>query len=91
MGEVNFKPVGDMILIEEFAVETKTSGGIIIPNSAQESQASIDGIVVAVSAEVDLVEAGDHVVFKKYSGTNIALENEPYLCITEDDVLGIIP
>lgn len=91
MGGVNFKPVGDMILIEEFGADTTSKGGIIIPDVAQENQASIDGIVAAVSAEVEIVEEGDHVVFKKYSGTHIALGEEAYLCIKEEDVLGIIP
>lgn len=86
-----FKPVGDMILIEEFQAEDKSKGGIIMPSSIMENHVSIDGIVVAVSPEVEVVEEGDHVMFKKHSGTIVAIEGDTYLCIPEKDLLGIIP
>ena len=93
---VNFKPLADRVLVEPAAAETKTAGGIIIPDSAKEKPQR--GKVVAVGKgrvtedgkvlPLDVKE-GDNVLFGKYSGTELKLDGEEYLMIREEDVLGI--
>jgi chaperonin GroES len=94
---MNLKPLQDRILVQRVEEETKTKGGIIIPDTAKEKPA--EGKIVAVGAgkvgddgkRVPLeVKEGDRVLFGKYSGTEVKIEGEEYLIMREDDILGII-
>ena len=94
---MNVKPLADRVLVEPAVAELKTAGGIIIPDTAKEKPQ--EGLVVAVGngkilengTKITLdVKAGDHVLFGKYSGTDIKVEGEEYLIIREDEVLGIL-
>jgi chaperonin GroES len=92
-----FRPLGDRLLVKRVKEEEKTKGGIIIPDTAKEKP--IEGQVISVGngkrledgkvAALD-VKAGDHVLFGKYSGTEIKLEGEEHLILREEDVLGIV-
>jgi len=94
---MSIKPLQDRILVQRVEEETKTKGGIIIPDSAKEKP--IEGKVVAVGngkikddgtrAPMDLKE-GDKILFGKYSGTEVKIDGEEYLIMREDDVLGVI-
>jgi chaperonin GroES len=94
---MNLKPLHDRILVQRVEEESKTKGGIIIPDTAKEKPA--EGKVVAVGngrlgedgKVIPLeVKANDRVLFGKYSGTEVKIEGEEYLIMREDDVLGII-
>jgi len=94
---MKLRPLQDRILVKRVEEETKTKGGIIIPDTAKEKPA--EGKVVAVGngkvgddgKRVALeVKAGDRVLFGKYSGTEVKVEGEEFLIMREDDVLGII-
>ncbi len=94
---MNLKPLHDRILVQRVEEESKTKGGIIIPDTAKEKPA--EGKVVAVGngrlgedgKVIPLeVKSGDRVLFGKYSGTEVKIEGEEYLIMREDDVLGII-
>ena len=94
---MNFKPLGDRLLVQREAEPTVSAGGIIIPDSAQEKP--LRGRVLAVgpgksgddgSIRPDDVAAGDLVLFGKYSGTEIKVAGEERVLLREDDVLGII-
>ena len=94
---MNLRPLQDRILVQRVEEETKTKGGIIIPDTAKEKPA--EGKVVAVGngkpgddgKRIALeVKEGDRVLFGKYSGTEVKIEGEEYLIMREDDVLGII-
>ncbi|MFP3999100.1 MAG: co-chaperone GroES [Desulfobacterales bacterium] len=94
---MKIKPLNDRILVKRLEEESKTKGGIIIPDSAKEKPAQ--GEVVAVGdgklnddgKRVALqVKAGDRVLFAKYAGTEVKIEDEEHLVMREDDVLGII-
>ncbi|ASM35073.1 co-chaperonin GroES [Campylobacter sputorum subsp. bubulus] len=85
---MKFKPLGKRVLIERVEETNTTATGIIIPDNAKEKPLS--GKVIAVSKEVDGVEEGDKVVFAKYGGTEITLDDKKYLVLSIDDVLGII-
>ena len=91
------QPLGDRVLVEPLEAEDKTTGGIIIPDTAKEKQQR--GKVVAVgkgrtNEEGKLtpleVKAGDQVLFGRYSGSEIKIGATDYLIIKEDDILGII-
>ncbi len=90
------KPLHDRIIVKRLDEEEKTSGGIIIPDTAKEKPQ--EGMVVAVGSgkredgkvvALDVKE-GDKVLFGKYSGTEIQLDGDEHLIMREDDILGIV-
>jgi chaperonin GroES len=90
-------PLGDRILVRPLEAEEKTKGGIILPDTAKEKPQ--EGRVVAVGKGKVLddgkvqpleVKPGDKILYGKYSGTEIKLEDEEHLIIKEEDVLAII-
>lgn len=89
---VNFKPLADRVLVEPVAAETKTASGIIIPDTAKEKPQ--EGVVVAVGDgkkdEPLTVKVGDKVLYGKYAGTELKLNNKEYLIVRESDLLGIL-
>jgi chaperonin GroES len=91
------RPLSDRILVKRVASESKTKGGIIIPDTAQEKPA--EGLVVAVgpgslrddgSRREPLLKSGDRVLFAKYGGTEVKIDGEEHLILRESDVLGVI-
>src|SRR5436309_15405718 len=92
-----FRPLHDRVLIRRVEAEEKSSGGIIIPDTAKEKP--MEGEVVAVGPgargedgkiqPLD-VKAGDRVLFGKWSGTEVKLDGEDLIIMKESDVLGII-
>ncbi len=96
MKEVKIKPLGDRIIVKPIERETM-KGGIIIPDTAKEKP--MEGEVLAVGAgklddkgnriAMD-VKVGDRVLYGKYSGTEVKLDEETYLIIHQDEVLGIL-
>jgi chaperonin GroES len=94
---MKLRPLQDRILVKRVEEETKTKGGIIIPDTAKEKPA--EGRIVAVGngktgddgKRIPLsVKEGDRVLFGKYSGTEVKVEGEEYVIMREDDILGII-
>ncbi len=92
MSEVKIRPLADRVLVEPAPAETKTSSGIIIPDTAQEKPQR--GKVVAVGNgkkdEPMTVSAGDMVLYGKYAGTEIKIDGKDYLIMRESDILAII-
>ena len=94
---MGFKPLHDRVVVSRFAEETKTAGGIIIPDTAQEKPS--EGKIVAVGNGVRGedgsvtpldVKEGDHVLFGKFGGTEIKVDGEELMILRESDILGII-
>ena len=92
-----FRPLGDRVLVKRVEEESKTKGGIIIPDTAKEKPQ--EGEVVAVgpgarddSGKVNALElkAGDRILFGKWSGTEVKVDGEDLLIMKESDVLGVI-
>jgi len=90
-------PLGDRLLVERLEAESKTAGGIVLPDSAKEKP--IQGKVVAVGEgrrgddgkPVALqVKKGDRILFGKYAGTEVKLDGDEYMIMKEDDVLAIL-
>lgn len=90
MQTVNFKPQGNRILVSQEESETITAGGIIIPDTAKEKPNR--GIVVAVGQgkpnEPMTIAVGDKVLYGKYSGQEIIIDEKPYVIMRQDDVFG---
>jgi chaperonin GroES len=94
---MNIRPLHDRILVKRLEEESKTSGGLFIPDTAKEKP--IQGKVVAAGAgkrdkdgklvALD-VKAGDKVLFSKYSGTEVKIDGEEHLIMREDDLLAVI-
>ena len=91
------KPLADRVLVKVEEEETKTMGGILLPDTAQKK--SQKGVVVAVGSgkmteegkRLSLeVKEGDEVLFAKYSGTEIEDKGEKYLLLSERDILAIL-
>ncbi|MCI5968728.1 co-chaperone GroES [Helicobacter sp.] len=85
---MNFKPLGERVLVERLEENTTTASGIIIPDNAKEKP--LEGIVKAIGSEVKEVSVNDKVVFGKYSGTEVKLDGKEYLILKLEDVLGVI-
>ncbi len=92
MANLNVKPLADRVLVEPAVAESKTVGGIIIPDTAKEKPQK--GTVVAVGPgkkdEPMTVSNGDTVLYGKYSGTEINVDGKDYLIMRESDILAII-
>ncbi len=92
MGKLNIKPLADRVLVEPSPAEEKTTGGIIIPDTAKEKPQK--GKVVAVGSgkkdEPMTVKEGDTVLYGKYAGTEITHDGSDYLIMRESDIVAII-
>jgi chaperonin GroES len=94
---MKIRPLQDRIIVKRLDEEEKTKGGIIIPDSAKEKP--MEGEVIAVGngkktedgkvIKMD-VKAGDKVLFSKYAGSEVKIDDVEHLIMREDDILGII-
>jgi len=94
---MKIRPLHDRVILKRLEEETKSKGGIIIPDSAKEKPAQGqviavgDGKVLENGTKVGMnVKKGDKVLFIKYAGTEVKIEGEEYLIMREEDILGII-
>lgn len=94
---MKFKPLHDRVLVRRLEQESKTKGGIIIPDTAKEKP--IEGEVISVGSGIRDdsgslrpldVKAGDRVVFGKWSGTEVKVDGEDLLILKEADIFGIL-
>ena len=87
MSELKIQPLGERVVIKALEQESKTASGLYIPETAKEKPQT--GLVVAIgdSEEIKL-NVGDKVLFAKYSGTEIKLDNEDYILMECNDVLA---
>lgn len=97
MAKVKFRPLHDRVVVRRLEAETKTAGGIIIPDSAQEKPAEGEIVSVGSGSRDDSgklipmeVEAGQRILFGKWSGTEVKLGGEELLIMKESDIMGII-
>lgn len=91
---MNFKPLGERVLVERKEEETKTASGLIIPDSAKEKPA--EGTVVAMSKSVEAageLKVGDRVCFGKYAGNDIAIDGKEYIVLNAgektNEIIGV--
>ena len=94
---MKLKPLGDRIVVKAAPHEEKTKGGLVLPETVKEKR--VEGIVVAVG-EGKVLENGkrqpmdvkvkDKIIYSKYSGTEVKLDGEEFLIISERDVLAVV-
>jgi len=94
---MKFRPLHDRVVVKRLESDTKTKGGIIIPDTAKEKPQ--EGQVIAVGpgardeggkvVALD-VKAGDRILFGKWSGTEVKIEGEDFLIMKESDIMGVI-
>ena len=94
---MKFRPLHDRVVVRRIEAEEKTTGGIIIPDTAKEKP--IEGEVIAVGpgarneqgqiVQLDVKE-GDRILFGKWSGTEVKIDGEELLIMKESDIMGII-
>ena len=89
---MSIKPLADRVLIKPADAEEKTAGGIIIPDSAKEKPLKGDVIAVGKGTKDEemVLKEGDKVLYGKYAGTEIELDDTKYLIMRQSDVLAII-
>jgi chaperonin GroES len=94
---MKIRPLADRVVVKRIEGETKTKGGIIIPDTAKEKP--VEGQVVAVGSgkvmkggklRAPELKVGDRILFGKYSGTEVKLDGVEHVILTEDDVLAVV-
>lgn len=91
------RPLSDRVVVQPRQVETTTAGGILIPDTADKGQPS-QGTIIAVglgryvegALQPLQVKVGDQVLFAKYAGTNVKLDESEYLVMREEDIMGVV-
>jgi chaperonin GroES len=95
--KMNIRPLGDRVLVQRVEAESKTAGGILLPESAKEKPK--EGKVIAIGEGRTLdngerskltVKKGDRILFSSYAGTEVKYLGDEYLIMREEDILGII-
>src|SRR4029079_3682592 len=97
LSKKKIRPLSDRIVVQPREAETTTAGGIVIPDTADKDK-PIQGTVIAIGTGKYIdgklqplqVKVGDTILFGKYAGTNVKLDNAEYLVMREEDVMGVI-
>jgi chaperonin GroES len=94
---VNIRPLGDRVLVKPLSRETVTKSGIVLPDTAKEKPQEGEILAVGPGKVLDNVKrtalevsAGQKVLFARYAGTEVKVENEEYLILRESDIMGIV-
>ena len=94
---MKFRPLGDRVVVRRVDEETKTAGGIIIPETAQEKPSQGEIVAVGPGARdedgerIEMeVKAGDIVLFGKWSGTEVKIDGQDLLIMKESDIMGVL-
>jgi len=97
MAKTKFRPLHDRVVVRRVEADTKTAGGIIIPDSAQEKPAEGEIVSMGSGARDESgklvpmdVKAGDRILFGKWSGTEVKINGEDLLIMKESDIMGVI-
>ncbi len=97
MAKLNIRPLGDKVIVQRVEAESKTAGGIVLPDTAKEKPKR--GVILAVgngrllddgSRSEMQVKKHDEVIFTSYAGTEIKVSGEDYMIMDESDILGIV-
>ena len=94
---MKIRPLGDKVLVQRMEAETKTAGGIVLPDTAKEKPQKGKVISVGEGKTLDdgskqqmQVKKGDMVLFTSYAGTDIKIEGKEYLIMSESDIMAVI-
>jgi chaperonin GroES len=94
---MNFRPLHDRVVVRRLEEDERSAGGIIIPDTAKEKPMQAEIIAVGPGSRDEKgkvvpldVKAGDQVIFGKWSGTEVTIDGEELLIMTESDIMGVI-
>ncbi|HEY9059276.1 MULTISPECIES: co-chaperone GroES [Oscillospiraceae] len=93
---MNIKPLGTRVLLKEIESEETTKSGIVLPSNAKEKPYMAEVVEIGPGEVKDgkeikmVVKKGDRVLYSKYAGTEVKLDNEKYLLAKQDDILAVI-
>ena len=93
---MNLKPLGDRVVIKQLEEEATTKSGIVLPGQSKEKPQQAEVVAVGPGGVVDgkevkmEVKVGDQVIYSKYSGTEVKLDDEEYIIVKQSDILAII-
>ena len=89
---MKIKPLADRVLVKNEKAESKTASGIIIPEAAQEKTQTAKVVAVGPGTEEDkiTVKVGERIMYDKYAGTQIKINNEDHLILTMSDIIAVI-
>ena len=94
---MKFRPLHDRVVVKRIEAEEKSSGGIIIPDTAKEKPQQGEVIAVGPGGRDEAgklipidVKAGDRVLFGKWSGTEVKIDGDEYLIMKESDIMGVL-
>ncbi|MCD8011328.1 MAG: co-chaperone GroES [Lachnospiraceae bacterium] len=93
---MNLKPLGDKVVLKQLVAEETTKSGIVLPGGAKEKPQQAEVIAAGPGGVVDgkevvmEVKPGDQVIFSKYAGTEVTLDEETYIVVKQSDIVAII-
>ena len=93
---MKLKPLADRVVIQSLETEEVVKGGIILPGSAQEKPQMAEVIAVGPGGNVDgkevtmYVNVGDKVIYSKYAGTEVKLDDKEYIVVRQNDILAVV-
>ena len=93
---MTIKPLGDRVVIKNVKVEKTTASGIVLPETAKEKPLMAEVIAVGPGGIVDgkevtmNVKVGENVIYSKYAGTEVKLDNEEYIIVRQSDILAVV-
>ena len=93
---MKLKPLGDRVVIKQLEAEEKTKSGIVLPGSAKEKPQEAEVVAVGPGGMVDgkeitmHVKTGDRVIYSKYAGTEVKVDNNEYIIVRQSDILAIV-
>ncbi len=89
-------PLGDRVVLKQLVAEEKTKSGIVLPGTAQEKPQQAEVVEVGPGGVIDgkevkmQVSVGDQVIYSKYAGTDVKLNDEEYIIVKQSDILAIV-
>jgi chaperonin GroES len=93
---MKLKPLGDRVVIKQLEAEEKTKSGIILPGSAKEKPQQAEVVAVGPGGVIDgkeikmEVKVGDKVIYSKYAGTEVKIEEDEFIIVKQNDILAIV-
>ena len=93
---MKLSPLGDKVVLKQLEAEETTKSGIVLPGQAQEKPQQAEVIAVGPGGVVDgkevkmEVKVGDKVIYSKYAGTDVKMEDEEYIIVRQSDILAVI-
>ena len=93
---MNLKPLGDRVVLKQLVAEETTKSGIVLPGQSKEKPQQAEVVAVGPGGMVDgkevtmHVAVGDQVIYSKYAGTEVELDDEEYIVVKQNDILAII-